>query len=322
MARSRRPWSSRCPARSGAPKLTPIDFALSCGRCRRPVRARAARRPPPRPPACGWGCTLRGRRASAWLARRRSRRAYHFASTPSSGSAGARPLRRDAHAQSAHPVARLHRGTPSGWPKSPSEARDRAAWRTAASPRPQPPDTMRPRISGEARKSRAGCREEQVHRRHHTNTSGVFACRAARRDDGAGAQALERRDVRRVRECLRPPEGGPVPHAHRDGFCGLHARGPGGPFRRQQPLSVAATGGWRMAGMRMMIDDDLRLRAFGLQVLGWDLCAVATRSTGPKTCTRTCRYLFPWTAFAGGVPVDGWRAETSQIATLGPATKI
>jgi hypothetical protein len=77
-----------------------------------------------------------------------------------------------------------------------------------------------------------------------------------------------------------------------------------------------------MAGMRMMIDDDLRLRAFGLQVLGWDLCAVATRSTGPKTCTRTCRYLFPWTAFAGGVPVDGWRAETSQIATLGPATKI
>src|ERR1017187_227881 len=107
---------------------------------------------------------------------------------------------------------------------------------------------------------------------------------AAPRDDGA-VQPRGGGDVRRVQERLRLPEDAPVAGPDADRLRALPAGDGGGQFRRPQAVVRRPTAGWRMAGMRMMIDDYLRLRAFGLQVLGWDLCAVATRSTGPKTCT-------------------------------------
>src|ERR1017187_5099339 len=60
--------------------------------------------------------------------------------------------------------------------------------------------------------------------------------RAARRDDGAGAQGVGGGDVRHVQERLRLLERQPVLWAHADGLRALPAREAGGQFRRQLPV--------------------------------------------------------------------------------------
>jgi len=60
-------------------------------------------------------------------------------------------------------------------------------------------------------------------------------------DDGAVAQPLERRDVRRVQERLGLPERKPVSGAHADGLRALHVRSRRPGSGASSPLSAAAT---------------------------------------------------------------------------------
>src|ERR1035441_6389167 len=82
---------------------------------------------------------------------------------------------------------------------------------------------------------------KSAHRLAPPPRKGAGRSRAARRDDGAGAQALGVRDVRRVRERLRLPEGEPAgPDA--ESCAGSRRRSP-----EQRPSASAATSDRRSA---------------------------------------------------------------------------